>query len=312
MNSNNLPIIIADEVREAVASNRPVVSLESTIISHGMSYPFNVELAEELESIVRGKGAVPATTAIIDGIIRVGLTEKQIELIGTDRTVRKTSKREIPIIAAEKGHGSTTVAATMFCASLAGIKVFVTGGIGGVHRDAQQTFDISSDLTELSETSVAVVCAGAKSILDIGLTLEKLETLNVPVIGYQTDDFPAFYSRESGFGVDYNADSAEKIAGIMKTKWDLGMKGGLVIACPIPEEDEIPAEEMDEFIKKALKEAEKESIRGKYVTPFMLQEIHTQTRGRSIKANMSLIKNNAEIGTEIAKAYCSMLEQKKD
>lgn len=306
MNLDNLPIAIADEVKSALEEGRPVVALESTIISHGMSYPFNVRLAEELEGIVRKKGAVPATIAVIDGIIRIGLSQKQIEIIGTDRSVRKTSKRELPLVIAEKGHGSTTVAATMFCAELAGIKVFVTGGIGGVHKDAQRTFDISADLTELSSSSVAVVCAGAKSILDIGLTLERLETLNVPVIGYQTDEFPAFYSRESGFGVDYNASSAEKIASIMKTKWDLGIRGGILIACPIPEEDEIPAEEMSAFIKKAAKEAEKEGIRGKYITPFMLQEIHTQTRGKSIEANISLIKNNAEIGSEIASIYASM------
>lgn len=306
MNLDKLPLIIADEVKKAFESNIPVVALESTIISHGMSYPFNVQLAGEVEEIVRKNGAVPATIALIDGIIRIGLTEEQIEFIATDRTVRKTSRRELPIVIADKGHGSTTVSGTMFCASLAGIKVFATGGIGGVHKGAAESFDISSDLTELSVTNVAVVCAGAKSILDIGLTLEQLETLSVPVIGYQTDEFPAFYTRESGFGVDYNADSPQKIAAIMKAKWDLGTKGGLVIACPIPEEDEIPSEEMHKYIKKAAKEAEKESIRGKYVTPFMLQEIHNQTRGKSVEANSSLVKNNAAIASAIARSFAEL------
>lgn len=306
MNLKNLPVVISDEVQNAIDKNLPIVALESTIIAHGLAYPFNIQIAEELENTIREKNATPATIALIDGEIRIGLTKKQIEFIATDRNVRKTSKREIPFVISDKGHGATTVSATMFCASLAGIKVFATGGIGGVHKDGQNTFDISSDLTELSTTNVAVVCAGAKSILDIGLTLEKLETLNVPVIGYQTDDFPAFYSRESGFGVDYNADSAQRVAEIMKIKWDLNIQGGLLIGCPISEEDEIPYDTMKEYINKALKEAEKESIRGKYLTPFLLKEIHNSTRGKSIDANMSLVKNNASIAAEIACAYIEL------
>ena len=299
MNLKNLPVIISDEVQNAINKKMPIVALESTIIAHGLAYPFNIQIAEEIENIIREKNATPATIALIDGIIRIGLEKKQIEFIATNRNVRKTSKREIPFVLSDKGHGATTV-------SLAGIKVFATGGIGGVHKDGQNTFDISSDLTELSTTNVAVVCAGAKSILDIGLTLEKLETLNVPVIGYQTDDFPAFYSRESGFGVDYNADSAQRVAEIMQIKWELGINGGLLIGCPISEKDEIPYDTMKEYINKALKEAEKESIRGKYLTPFLLKEIHNSTRGKSINANMSLIKNNASIAAEIACAYSQL------
>ncbi len=310
MNLTNLPISISDEVQSALKDNLPIVALESTIISHGMSYPFNVRLSEEVEKIIRHHGAVPATIAIINGVIKIGLSEEEVEFIATDRSVKKTSKREIPLLLANKGCGSTTVSATIFCAALIGIKVFVTGGIGGVHKDAQYTFDISSDLTELSNYNIAVICAGAKSILDIGLTLEKLETLSVPVIGYKTDEFPAFYSRESGFGVDINAESVEKVAMIMKYKWDLGINGGIVVGCPIPRQDEIPAEEMAGYIKKAVKEAEKESIKGKYLTPFMLQEIHTHTRGKSIDANISLIKNNALIGSKIAIKYCELTATK--
>ena len=309
MKFNDLQFKISNEVKDALSSGNPVVALESTIISHGMSYPFNVQLATEVEQIIRDNGAVPATIAILDGIIRIGVTEDEIEIIATNRSMRKTSRRDIPIVVAEKGFGATTVSGTMLCASLAGIKVFVTGGIGGVHKGAQETFDISSDLTELQRTPVAVVCSGAKSILDLELTLECLETLGVPVIGYQTDDFPAFYSRESGLSVDYNAESTKKIARIMKTKWDLGLEGGLVIACPISPEDEIPSEEMQKLIKKAVKEAEKENIKGKYLTPFLLREIHTQTRGKSITANCALVKNNAIIGSNIAADYSRMLKE---
>ncbi len=309
MKLDKLPVKIADDVEKALKNGEPVVALESTIISHGMSYPFNVQLATEVEEIIRNNGATPATIAIIDGIIRIGITEQEIELIATNRSMRKTSRRDIPIVVSEKGFGATTVSGTMFCASLAGIKVFVTGGIGGVHRGAADSFDISSDLTELILSPVAVVCAGAKSILDLELTLERLETSGIPVIGYQTDEFPAFYSRESGLPVDLNASSPQKIAEVMKTKWELGMHGGLVIACPIPEEDEIPAEEMNKFIKKALKEAEKENIKGKYVTPFMLQEIHNQTRGKSVEANCSLVRNNAVIGSAIARHYSRLMKE---
>lgn len=307
MNFKNLPLKISDEVKDALDSKKPVVALESTIISHGMTYPFNVQLAIEVEQIIRENGAVPATIAILDGIIRVGVTEDEIEIIATNRSMRKTSRRDIPIVIAEKGYGATTVSGTMLCAKLVGIKVFVTGGSGGVHRGAQDSFDISSDLTELQRTPVAVVCSGAKSILDLELTIERLETLGVPVIGYQTDDFPAFYSRESGLSVDFNAEDTKTIAKIMKTKWELGLEGGLVIACPIPPEDEIPSEEMQKLIKKAVKEAEKENIKGKYLTPFLLREIHSQTRGKSITANCALVKNNAVIGSSIALNYSKII-----
>lgn len=309
MSIQKLPIKISDEVKNALEEKAPVVALESTIISHGMSYPFNAELAHEVEEIIRKNGATPATIAIINGIIRIGLDEDAIEFLSTDRSIRKTSRRDLPIILSEKGNGSTTVSGTMFCAALAGIKIFVTGGIGGVHRGASETFDVSADLTELAISPVAVVCAGAKSILDLPLTLERLETLGVPVLGYQTDEFPAFYSRETGLPVDYNAESALKAAEIIKMKWDLDMSGGLVVACPIPEEDEIPAEEMHMFIKKALKEAEKEGIKGKYVTPFLLRELHTQTRGKSVEANCALVRNNAAIGSEIAKHYSVLVKE---
>ncbi len=309
MKTAKLPVKIADEVKQALEDHAPVVALETTIISHGMSYPFNVQLASEVEEIIRHNGAVPATIAVINGIIKIGISESEIEFIATERSIRKASRRDLPIITAAKLNGSTTVSGTMFCAQLAGIKVFVTGGIGGVHKGAPETFDISADLTELMSTSVAVVCAGAKSILDLPLTLERLETNGVPVIGYQTDEFPAFFSRESGLPVDYNAQNTEIIAAIMKNKWDLGLTGGIVVGCPIPSEDEIPAIEMDKFIKKALKEAEKENIKGKYLTPFMLQEIHNQTRGRSVEANTSLVKNNAQIGAEIARHYSKLTKR---
>jgi len=309
-NIEKLPIRISEEVKQALDSKKPVVALESTIISHGLSYPFNVQLANEVEKIIRDNGAIPATIAILEGIIKIGLTENEIEFVATNRSVKKTSRRDISVMVSQKGFGATTVSGTMFCAGLAGIRVFVTGGIGGVHKGAAETFDISSDLTEISRTSVAIVCSGAKSILDIGLTLEKLETLEVPVIGYQTDSFPSFYSKSSGFPVDFNIESTEQIANIMKTKWDLELNGGLIIACPIPEQDEIPSEEMEKLIKKALKEAEKENIRGNHLTPFLLREIHSQTRGKSIAANISLVKNNALIGSSIAVNYSKIINEK--
>lgn len=309
MRIEELPIKISSELREALNSGMPVVALESTIIAHGMSYPFNVQLASEVEAIVRKGGATPATIAILDGVIRIGLDEDELERLGTDRSIRKCSKKDLPIIIATGASGATTVSATMFCASLVGIKIFVTGGIGGVHRGAETSFDISSDLTELQHTQTAVVCAGAKSILDIPLTLEQLETYAVPVIGYQTDEFPSFYSRESGCPVDYNAPNTMKIAEILKHKWDMGISGGAVIACPIPKEFELPAADLDKLIKKSLKEAEKENIRGKYLTPFILQELHSQTRGKSLEANCELVKNNAAVGSELAKNYCELVKR---
>lgn len=271
---------INPEVAEALKLGKPVVALESTIISHGMPYPKNVETALQVEKIIRDNGATPATIAILGGKLKVGLTKEEIEYLGKTQNVIKTSRRDIPFIIAKKLDGATTVATTMIIANLAGIKVFVTGGIGGVHREAQQTFDISADLQELANTNVAVVCAGAKAILDIGLTLEYLETQGVPVVGFRTDELPAFYTRRSGFSVDYRVDSALELAKAIKCKWDLGLKGGLVIANPIPEEHQIDYDLINDAINKAVKEAKEKGIHGKESTPFLLSKVKDITGGR--------------------------------
>ncbi|WP_262173007.1 pseudouridine-5'-phosphate glycosidase [Saccharococcus sp. Marseille-Q5394] len=292
----------SNEVQEAMAAGKPIVALESTIISHGMPYPQNVKTAREVEQIIRDNGAVPATIAIIDGKIKIGLSDEELEMFGNSQGVAKASRRDLAYLIATKQLGATTVAATMICAALADIKIFVTGGIGGVHRGAETTMDISADLEELAQTDVAVICAGAKSILDLGLTLEYLETNGVPVVGYGTDVLPAFFTRESDFGLNIRADKPETVADMLRVKWDLGLKGGAVIANPIPEADAMDKSFIDGIIEAALKEAEELHIAGKDVTPFMLGKVKDLTEGRSLDANIALVKNNAVIGAQIAVA----------
>lgn len=289
------------EVKKALAEGLPVVALESTIISHGMPYPKNIEMAKTVSKIIRENGAIPATIAIIDGVLKVGLTTEEIEFLGTSKDVVKASRRDLPFIISKKLNGATTVATTMILANLAGVKVFATGGIGGVHRGAQETFDISADLQELANTNVAVICAGAKSILDIGLTLEYLETNGVPVVGFETEEFPAFYTRKSGFGVDYKVESSLEVASALKAKWDLNLKGGMVIGNPIPKEFEMDYDTINNAIQSALKEAEEKNIAGKKVTPFLLDRVKTITDGKSLDANIELVYNNAKVAAQIAK-----------
>jgi pseudouridylate synthase len=296
----------SEEVMEAKKKGLAIVALESTIISHGMPYPQNVQTAREVEDIIRSKGAVPATIAILNGKIKIGLSHEELEYLGQASNVIKASRRDIPYILASKKDGATTVAATMICAEIADIPVFVTGGIGGVHRNAEVTMDISADLEELSETNVAVVCAGAKSILDIGLTLEYLETKGVPVLGYGTDVLPAFYTRTSPYSVNYKVESPEETAELLKAKWDLGLKGGVVIANPIPEGDALDESEMARIIERALKEAEEQGIKGKEATPFLLGKVKELTGGKSLTANIALVKHNAYIGAEVAVRYTEL------
>ncbi len=291
---------IKPEVKKALEEGKPVVALESTIISHGMPYPKNVETAKKVEQILRDKGVTPATIAILDGKLKVGINDEELEHLGKSQNVLKTSRRDIPFIVAKKLDGATTVATTMIIAALAGIKVFATGGIGGVHRGAQETFDISADLQELAHTNVAVVCAGAKSILDLGLTLEYLETNGVPVIGFGTEELPAFYTRKSGFKVDYRVDSAKEIADTIKAKWDLGLNGGLVITNPIPEEDEMDYDTITKAIEDAVKEAEEKGIKGKESTPFLLAKIKEITGGDSLESNIKLVYNNTKLAADVA------------
>ena len=291
---------IKPEVEKALEEGTPVVALESTIISHGMPYPKNVETALAVEEVIRKNGAVPATIAIIGGRIKIGITEEEIEYMAKAENVLKVSRRDFPLVISQKLDGATTVAGTMIAANMAGIKVFVTGGIGGVHRGAGESFDISADLEELKMTDVAVVCAGVKSILDKGATLEYLETSGVPVITYGADSFPAFYSRESGFSAECRIDDTEKIASLIRTKDQLGLRGGILIACPIPAEDEIPFDKMDVVIKQALKECEEKGVKGKRITPFLLSKVKDLTEGSSLEANIKLVLNNACIGAQIA------------
>lgn len=298
---------ISKEVKEALESNKPVVALESTIISHGMPYPQNVETALKVEDIVRQNGAVPATIAILNGKLKVGLNKEEIDYLGKkELEVTKASRRDIPAILASEDDGATTVASTMIIAALAGIKIFATGGIGGVHRGAETTMDISADLEELAMTDVAVVCAGAKSILDIGLTLEFLETKGVPVLGYQTKELPAFYTRKSGFKVDYKMDTPEQIAETLKAKWDVNLKGGVVIANPIPEEFAMDFDTITTAINNAVAEAEEKGIKGKDSTPFLLAKVKDITKGKSLESNIQLVFNNAKLASEIAKNYCKL------
>ncbi|WP_075619005.1 pseudouridine-5'-phosphate glycosidase [Paenisporosarcina indica] len=300
-------ISYSTEVKEALESGKAIVALESTIISHGMPYPQNVITAREVEQIIRDNGAVPATIAILDGQIKIGLSDEELEVLGNSPDVAKASRRDLGYLLATKQKGATTVAATMICADLAGIRVFVTGGIGGVHRGAETTMDISADLEELAQTNVAVICAGAKSILDIGLTLEFLETKGVPVVGYQTDALPAFYTRTSPFDVNFRADDAETVAAMLKAKWDLKLQGGVVIANPIRVEDAMEESFITNIIEKALAEADEKGIAGKNVTPFLLGKVKELTEGKSLVANIALVKHNAVVGSGIAVAYQKLI-----
>ena len=303
MNAPHPALHIAPEVADALADGRPVVALESTIISHGMPYPQNVAMATEVEGIVRDHGAVPATIAILDGRLCIGLAPDELELLASDGNVTKVSVRDLPYVVARGQHGATTVAATMRLAAMAGIRTFVTGGLGGVHRGAQQTFDVSADLTELGQTSVAVVSAGVKSILDIGLTLETLETLGVPVLGFGSDEFPSFYSRSSGHDAPMRVDTAAEVAAVMRAKWDIGIAGGVVIANPIPVEDEIPADEIGAIIDQALGDMDALGIRGKEATPYLLGRIVEITGGASLTANIALVRHNARLGAAVARVF---------
>lgn len=296
-------LVLTDEVADAVRDGTPVVALESTIISHGMPYPDNLAMAREVEGIVRSAGAVPATIAVLGGRPRVGLGADDLEVLASDPAVAKVSVRDLPSVVARGTHGATTVAATMRLAALAGIRVFATGGLGGVHRGAPQSFDVSADLSELAATDVAVVSAGVKSILDIGLTLEALETLGVPVLVHGSDEFPSFYSRSSGHPAPQRVDSAEEVAAVMAAKWSLGIAGGLVVANPIPPDDEIPAGEIAGIIDRALADMDALGIRGKDTTPYLLGRIVEITGGASLTANIALVRANARLAAAIATAY---------
>ena len=293
-------LLIHPEVKEALAANKAVVALESTIISHGMPYPKNVETALAVEEVVRQNGAVPATIAIMNGKCHVGLTKEELEYFGNEKDVWKVSLRDMPYVISQNLYGATTVAATMRIAAMVGIKVFVTGGIGGVHRGAENTMDISADLTEMAQTSVAIVSAGVKSILDIGLTLEYLETMGIPVVTYGQDEFPSFYSRKSRFASPLRLDTPKAIAALLTAKWNMGLNGAVLIANPVPEEFEIAATEMEVHIQQALNAAKEKNIIGKNVTPFLLQYIAEHTKGESLEANIALIKHNAKVGAEMA------------
>ncbi|HET7760782.1 MAG TPA: pseudouridine-5'-phosphate glycosidase [Phycicoccus sp.] len=297
---------LAPEVREALADGRPVVALESTIISHGMPYPQNVAMAREVEQIVRDGGAVPATIAILDGRPTVGLSDEQLEMFGADDGIRKVSVRDLPHVVATGVHGATTVASTMRIAALAGIRLFVTGGLGGVHQGAESSMDVSADLTELSRTEVAVVSAGVKSILDIGRTLEVLETLGVPVVGYGTDEFPSFFSRSSGLSVPMRVDTPEQAAALMRASFDLGMGTGISFANPVPAEDEMAREDIDGVIERALADSRELRITGKDITPYLLGRLVELSDGRSLRTNLALVRHNARVGTAIAVAYAAL------
>ena len=295
---------IKPEVAQAIKEGKPVVALESTIISHGMPYPQNVETALNVEKIIRENGAVPATIAIIGGRLKAGLTPEEIEYFGKKGTaITKASRRDLAALCARGEDGSTTVTTTMMLAYMAGIKIFATGGIGGVHRGAETSMDISADLEELANTPVMVICAGAKAILDLNLTLEYLETHGVPVIGYGTEELPAFYSRHSGLKVDYRMDSPEEIAAAFKVQADLGMKGGMLVTNPIPEAYAMDDQGINEAIEQALSEAAAQGIHGKETTPFLLARVKDLTGGDSLDANIKLVYNNAKLAAQVAKAY---------
>jgi pseudouridine-5'-phosphate glycosidase len=297
-------LAIHPEVQQALKEKKAVVALESTIISHGMPFPQNLETAIMLEDEVRKQGAVPATIALINGKIKVGLTTDELHFLAKEGTkVIKTSRRDLPYILSQKLTGATTVSATMIAAEMAGIAIFATGGIGGVHRGATKTFDISADLQELAKTNVAVVCAGIKAILDLGLTLEYLETLGVPILGYQTDELPAFYSQKSGFKVDYAMQNPKEIADLLKAKWQLGLKGGVVIANPVPKGFSLDFDEMTQAINQAIAEQNKLGIKGKESTPYLLGKVKELTQGKSLASNIELVRNNAVLAAQIAVAY---------
>lgn len=298
---------IKEEVKHALEQNLPVVALESTIISHGMPYPQNVEMAKKCEEIIRENGAIPATIAIINGRIKVGLTDEDLNLLATSKNVAKVSRRDLAKVVSTKQIGATTVASTMICANMAGIKFFVTGGIGGVHRGYEETLDVSADLDELGRTNVNVICAGAKSILDLPRTLEYLETKGVPVVGYQTDYLPQFFTRESEYKLNLRLDTPTEIAEMIKTKDELELSGGVLITNPIPEEASMDKKYIDGLIDKAINEANEKHIIGKDVTPFLLAKIVEESGGKSLEANISLVYNNAKVGAQIAKAYYSWL-----
>ena len=294
---------VRNDIKEAIEANKPVVALESTILSHGMPYPENLEFARNVEKIIKEEGAVPATIAIIGGKIKVGLSDEELEIMCKAENVGKVSRRDLPIYISTGKTGATTVTTTMIGAAMAGIKFFATGGLGGVHREAQQTFDISADLQELAHTSVAVICAGAKAILDLNLTMEYLETFGVPVLGLRTDYLPAFYSKSSGLKLDYNCKDEKEVAAIVKAKWEMGLDGGVVIGNPIPDEYAMPNEEINVYIEKALQMCKEKGIKGKDTTPFLLATVKDLTGGDSLKANLELAYNNARAAAKIAKAY---------
>jgi pseudouridine-5'-phosphate glycosidase len=298
---------VSDEVASALREGRAVVALESTIIAHGMPWPRNAGTAHALESTVRNAGAVPATIAVIDGRLKAGLATDEIDRLARGgAAIAKVSRRDLPVMLARGATGATTVAGTMIVAALAGIRVFATGGIGGVHRGAATTFDVSADLQELARTPVAVVCAGAKSILDLGLTLEYLETHGVPVLGYRTNRLPAFYSRDSGFALDARCDTPGDIARVMHAKWQLGLEGGLVIANPIPEAHEVPRQRIERVTAQALADAQEQGITGKAVTPFLLARVNALTGGESLEANVALVTDNARLAAAVAAAYAQL------
>ncbi len=295
------------EVAAAIAEGRPVVALESTIISHGMPYPQNVETALNVERIIRENGAVPATIAVIGGRLKAGLTAEEIEYFGKKgQAIAKASRRDMAVLCARGEDGATTVTTTMIIAHMAGIKIFATGGIGGVHRGAETTMDISADLEELGQTPVMVVCAGAKSILDLGLTLEYLETKGVPVTGYGTEELPAFYTRKSGFRVDYRMDTPKELAAAFKTQNDLGFRGGMLVTNPIPEEYAMPLETITAAIDQAIAECNEKGIHGKQTTPFLLARVAELTGGNSLASNIQLVYNNAKVAAQTAAAYCKL------
>ncbi len=298
-------MIIHPDVQKALNEKRPIVALESTIISHGMPYPENVKMAKNVEAIIRNEGAVPATIAILDGIIRIGLTEEEIETLATSNDVHKVGRRDFAYVISQKKHGATTVSGTTIVAEKVGIHVFATGGIGGVHRGASESFDISRDLEEVALSNVAIVCAGAKSILDLGLTMEYLETKGVEVIGYQTHLLPAFYARTSKQTVPFRLDSPQEIANLMTAKWQFGLKGGLIIANPIPEAYAMDGDAMERIIEQALEEAHAQGIKGHQVTPYLLSKIKAITKGDSLEANIALVLNNAQLAARIAVSYHS-------
>ena len=300
---SDIDMDISTEVQQALKKGLPIVALESTIISHGMPFPQNLKTALTVEKIIREESAVPATIAILNGRIKIGLSQHELEQFAKQTSQIKVSRRDLPLVISQKQSGGTTVAATMICAKLAGIAVFVTGGIGGVHRESENTMDISADLMELAQTNVAVVCAGIKSILDIPRTLEYLETQGVPVIGYKTEEFPAFYTPSSGSLVHSRLDTPEEIAHCMKIKWKLGLDGGIVIGNPVQEQDAMDPSIIQQAISEALRDAAQKQIEGKNVTPFLLERINRLTMGESLKSNISLVCNNAHLGAKIAVAY---------